>query len=362
MTDIRLQFEQLMDHLQVPAFILDVETDGSFIFRGVNALLASAIGMSNNQLKAQNVYDVLPKRFADTVTANYAKCVELRAAHKYEEVLGFETGEIWWLTTLSPLFDHEDRVIGIVGLAEDITEYKHRQFEALESLVEMQKLSEKVSAFTGLAAHDLRGPLRQIRLVTEIAEDGFIDQGDGKKELLTMIKDVAGRALEKVDEVLLHAQSFIDETDNTGEVDFAHLCADLIALLDPMSHFEVSYPTLILKTEPVALQLVLRNLMDNAFKHATFRVEIELEQSKESGERLEIRVSDDGPGFADPQAALEQIKDHASNNKRGFGLSTVARLVASRGGHLWIGEPKFTPGATICWTANAWILSGPDAT
>jgi PAS domain S-box-containing protein len=357
MADIRAEFETLMDQLCVPAFMIDVDDTGGFIFRGVNAHHTSVTGLESAALKGRNIYDVLPKRFADTISANYARCVESRAAYRYEEVLSFETGEIWWLTTLSPVFDG-DRVVGIIGLAENITDYKNRQFDSLESVVEMKKLSEEISVFTGLAAHDLRGPLRQIRLVTELFEDGFVDYGDGKAELLTMIQDVADGALEKLDEVLQHARSFIGDTDNRSEIDFGHLCADLIAILDPMSRFDVSFPEIVIEAETVALQVELRNILDNALKHARSRVGIEVKPVADNHSMMEIRVSDDGPGFDDPEAALKLIQSGGHSEKtQGFGLGTVARLVASRGGELRIDSPVFSSGATICWTLKARIVA-----
>ncbi|WP_417435133.1 ATP-binding protein [Hoeflea sp.] len=355
MTDVRSQFEQVMDHLCFLAFLIDLNEAGEFVFRGVNSYYTSVTTLTNEQLKGQRIHDVLPVRTANTLSANYAKCVETRALHKYEELLNLETGETWWLTTLSPVFGDDGAVVGIIGITEDITAYKERQFNSLDSVMETKRLSEEISLFTALAAHDLRGPLRQINLVTELVEDGFEDFGDGKPELLTMIKDVAARALEKLDEVLRHARSFIGESDTKTVVDFGHLCADLVAILDPMSRIKVSYPEAHILVEAVALQVELRNILDNAIKHARSRILIELKQSDAAENMLEVRVSDDGPGFADPDSALNLAKPATADPDKGFGLETVARLATSRGGKVWIGEPELGKGATICWTIDATI-------
>ncbi|MBE0474964.1 ATP-binding protein [Rhodoferax sp.] len=79
---------------------------------------------------------------------------------------------------------------------------------------------------------------------------------------------------------------------------------------------------------------MLGNLLDNAAKWARHRV---LVQIRLDGKRLHIRVCDDGPGFADPQAVLarrvrldEQVPGH------GIGLAVVKDLVASHQGELTI--------------------------
>ncbi|MCY0094465.1 PAS domain-containing sensor histidine kinase [Hoeflea ulvae] len=355
MTDIRAEFELMMDQLCFPVFMIDVDAAGEFSFRALNAHHMAVTGLSNARVKGQKVRDVLPPRLAATITANYAKCVDSRAPYKYEELLNFETGEIWWLTTLSPVFDDRDVVVGVIGIAENITSYKERQFHALNSVVESKRLSEEISLFTGLAAHDLRGPLRQIRLVTELIEDGFVDMGDGKLELLTMVKQVSDTALEKLDEVLQHARSFMGETDTKTQVDFGHLCSDLVAILDPLSRIDVTYPDAHIVVESVALQVELRNILDNALKHASSKVLIELRTPETARRMLEIRVSDDGPGFTNPNDVIELMKSPPSDD-RGFGLETVARLAMSRGGRVWMAEPEFGTGTTICWTIDAVLL------
>lgn len=352
MNDVMTTFEGIIDHLNTPVFLIDVDGEGQFLFRGLNAQHTSVTGLDSAAIKGRNVYDVLPTRMADTVCANYAKCVDGRAAYRYEEVLHLGTAEIWWLTTLSPVFEG-DNVVGIVGLAENITEYKKKQFESINAAVQMKRLSEDVGVFTALAAHDLRGPLRQIRLITELTEDGFVDYGDGKVEMLSTIRNVANRALTKVDEVLEHARSYTGEAGDKAEVDFGHLCADLIAILDPLSRFEVSYPKATLLTEPIALQIALRNVLENALKHARSKVAIDLGTVKGKDCFMELSVSDDGPGFDDPEAAMELIRTPRTDETSGFGLATVARLIASNGGELWIADPKLGTGATISWTLEA---------
>jgi len=79
---------------------------------------------------------------------------------------------------------------------------------------------------------------------------------------------------------------------------------------------------------------MLGNVLDNAAKWARHSV---LVQIRLDGMHLHIRVCDDGPGFADPQAVLarrvrldEQVPGH------GIGLAVVKDLVASHRGELTI--------------------------
>ncbi|HEX5697370.1 MAG TPA: ATP-binding protein [Rhodoferax sp.] len=83
---------------------------------------------------------------------------------------------------------------------------------------------------------------------------------------------------------------------------------------------------------------MLGNVLDNAAKWARHQV---LARVWIDGKRLRIRVCDDGPGFADPQALLarrvrldEQVPGH------GIGLAVVNDLVASHHGELSISRAE----------------------
>ena len=74
------------------------------------------------------------------------------------------------------------------------------------------------------------------------------------------------------------------------------------------------------------------NLMDNAAKWARQRVAV---SARREGDRLHLRVDDDGPGFGDTRAILQL---HVRGDERvpghGVGLAVVNDLVASHGGEL----------------------------
>jgi two-component system sensor histidine kinase PhoQ len=87
---------------------------------------------------------------------------------------------------------------------------------------------------------------------------------------------------------------------------------------------------------------MLGNLMDNAAKWARQRVAV---SARREGDRLQLRIDDDGPGFGDTSAILQL---HVRGDERvpghGVGLAVVNDLVASHGGELTLARSEMGGG------------------
>ena len=105
-------------------------------------------------------------------------------------------------------------------------------------------------------------------------------------------------------------------------------------------HTDISRAPLI--GDPVAVSRVIRNLADNAVRHAKSRVDIAV--GSRDGSAVLI-VSDDGPGIAPAERArvfgrfVRLDSDRArSGGGSGLGLAIVAEVVAAHGGTVTIDD------------------------
>ena len=342
--------EEILDSIEVPIFVLDVLPGDEFRFHRLNRSHEQMSGLKNEEVFGKSPYDFLPERTADTITKNYRKCLSSNAAYTYEENIDLSTGPIWWQTTLSPIRTG-DVITGIIGIATDITEFKETQFKQAESNAKIKALNDDLALFTSTAAHDLRGPLRQIGLIVEMIGEGFEDLGDGKTELLAKAGDMTQNALSQIDDMLSYARSLTLDLAPHQTVDLHHICSDLVAILDPLSRKTVTFPTCQVTTDKAALQIVLRNLLDNAIKFSKSRVAVIVDEiADRDGEWLVIKVSDDGKGFASKDHPIGGAPhSDAQGAVHGFGLAAVKQLVEVRGGTLWVDDSEFANGATICF-------------
>jgi two-component system sensor histidine kinase PhoQ len=87
---------------------------------------------------------------------------------------------------------------------------------------------------------------------------------------------------------------------------------------------------------------MLGNLMDNAAKWARQRVAV---SARREGDRLQLRIDDDGPGFGDTSALLHlYVRGDERVPGHGVGLAVVNELVASHNGELTLTRSEMGGG------------------
>jgi len=355
MFDLCLPLEKhdyIFEAMALPAFIIRTDADKVLRYEGFNPALAAAIGVESADIEGKTPHEFLPARTADTVLANYRKCLEENKPHAYEELLNLNGREHWWETTLSPLRDHDGVVTGILGIAVDITARKAKEFEAVNAYTALQKLNEEIALFTSMTAHDVRGPLGKINLLAEATLEDFEDMGDSKLQMVEMTQAISQQALDYVDGILTYANALQTKPAAPDSFDIAHLCRDISALVDPEARLDIATPKVTVECESVVLQMIIRNLMENASRHAKAQIAILVSEDPQAGGSLRFTVADDGAGFQGGADDFNQriATRKASPDNRGFGLAAVAHLVEARHGKLWLDETHCLGGTAICFT------------
>jgi len=337
------------DMLALPSFVLSCDAQGTIRFQHLNRAHFESVGVPPENMRGKTPHECLPARVADTVLKNYATCMLTARAHEYEELLDLGGEEMWWHTTLSPILDDTGTVTGIVGIALDITERKARDFRRMQAESALKTLNDELALFTSMTAHDVRGPLTKIAALSELTLDGFEDMGDNKRDMIESMQQVADGTLRHIDGILGYAAALRLGVCEKATIDLGHMCRDIAAVVDPEARMSIRSPEAVIEGEAVVLQMILRNLAENAMRHARSRLEIAVIETE--GGRLRFSVADDGPGFVGGVKAFSEKMSlrQVGKGNRGFGLAAVAHLVESRGGTTWLDDPSFETGATICF-------------
>jgi signal transduction histidine kinase len=247
-------------------------------------------------------------------------------------------------THLEPVFDDDGDVVFLAGTSADISNEQTLRETRIYAATQMLEMEN----FVNLAAHDLRAPMRQITMLLEMLRNGFEDRKNGKVEIIKMLDDVSSNAKTLITDLLAHAQA-ADLDPKVGTFGVGDLVSGILIMHDPTGAHDVQVDNIHLSTDETALQIMLRNLIDNASRHsgdAFKKLAISAEAS--GSEAIKFSVRDYGTGFQGNVAIL--LEEGKMRKGAGFGLLMVRRLINARGGTITARSPEAGPGGLVKFT------------
>jgi len=271
-----------------------------------------------------------------------------------------------WFNT--PLVDETGHPFAVACLVNDVTETKrveaelrqlneHLETRVRERTTDMQGALRDLEAFSYSVAHDLRTPLRAISGFSQALDDdcGHMLTDDCRKHL-ERIRSAASRMGDLIDALLRLARIARHEV-RREPVDMHDLVQQTFqryqqAQPERQVELRISGNHLV-HGDRQLLQILIENLMDNAWKYTRMQPRAVIEfLSEERGQTRWFAVRDNGAGFdsrfADkavkPFERLHHAEDFEGN---GIGLATASRIAQKHGGELKLeNRPE---GGAICW-------------
>ncbi|MGB7243862.1 MAG: ATP-binding protein [Sulfitobacter sp.] len=329
------------DHVAIRIIVLDVDEDGVPRYAFLNHLALEGIGLRPDQILGRTADNIYPLQYGLPIFERQKAVAATGIAQTYELEMPL-FGEIRLLrTTLTPVVDDDDVVVRLVGTSWDITEdQKTRELQANLSTV-----TSEIEQFVTMAAHDLRTPMNNVAALAEMLRDGFEDHGDGKLELIDMLENVAQKSAILISDVLAHARATTTQPA-LQPFDFGDMCKNLADILDPLGAHHFNWFDGTIRGDKTAYQIVLRNLIDNALKHAnrpSLNIDISLRAASDG--LLQIALQDNGQGFENPGKAFLDNGEFRVDS--GYGLLGIHRLITSRGGEISVTNSPNAKGCTM---------------
>ena len=124
--------QSLLDAFGVPAFVVDVEPEGTLRYVALNAAAAQQSGLRSRDVAGKQPNEVLLGAAASQVIRQYRACIAARAPHSYEEELDLPAGRTCWRTTVSPLI-RDGRVVRLFGTTVEISDLRQAERGLRES-------------------------------------------------------------------------------------------------------------------------------------------------------------------------------------------------------------------------------------
>jgi signal transduction histidine kinase len=238
----------------------------------------------------------------------------------------------------------EDRIIGFLRVAKDVTE--KRRYE--QRLKELDKLK---SDFVSNVSHELRTPLTAIKGSVDNMLDGLTgDLNEKQSRYLTRIKSNTDRLARLINDLLDLSRIEAGITLQPTNLRLAPLLREVAESLRPVAAVkriiiavESRDETVTAWADPDRISEILMNLLGNAIKFTPSDGKVTLSVEGRGADWVKIAVSDTGPGIPPEEAnrIFDKFYQVPQLEKQkivgtGLGLSITKALVEMHGGKIWL--------------------------
>ena len=282
----------------------------------------------------------------------------------------------WVVARGQAVRDADGKVVKLHGTVQDFTVRKQAELalsasearyrllnndlerRVSERTAELTASNQELDAFAYAVSHDLRAPLRAMSGFSQALVEDYGDKMEGEaKVYLNQITIAGSRMGELIDGILTLSRS----TRNSLMCEPVDLSAMAGRLLQELAETEperqVNWqvePGLTIKGDPRMVEVVMQNLLGNAWKYTSKTVAAEIKLfSEQRDSRAWICVADNGAGFDMAHAGklfqpFQRLHRQEEFVGIGIGLATVQRIVRRHGGNI---EAAGTPGtgARFCF-------------
>ncbi|MFH1359665.1 MAG: PAS domain S-box protein [Candidatus Omnitrophota bacterium] len=331
-----------------------------------NKFTEQLLGMTKKDLYLRPVSTLYPQEEWQKIRSENIR--KIGSKHHLEtKVICKDNSVIDIELSVNVLRDSASKVVGSVGIMQDITEEKKAKEELIQAKIAAEEANNSKSLFLANVSHEVRTPLNAILGMVDMTLDTPLN--DEQKENLITVKDASHNLLDLINDILDLSRIEAGKV-RLEVVDFSlrdvikNVCRGLHVLarnkgLDLEWQADDGVPDN-LKGDPVRLRQVIINLVNNAIKFTSkgkVSVDVQLKSQEKDDCVLIFSINDTGIGI--PQDKLELIFDaftqaDDSITRRyggtGLGLAICKRLVSLMGGDINV-ESQEKKGSRFFFTA-----------
>jgi len=292
-----------------------------------------------------------------------------KLAETREEVAEFEM-EIMTPSGLKKVIEVSERqmrekgkLAGSVCVIRDITAEKAAADVLRHKVEELKRSNEELENFAYVASHDLKEPLRMIASYVQLLEkNARPGSGPSEMEYIGFASEGALR-MDKLISDLLEYSRVNTQGREFEDTDMGVVIKRVVEILkfkaeDKKAKIDINCVFPVLRVDPVQIQQLLQNLIENAIKFSAVREpEVSVSCARKDG-YYEFCVKDNGIGF-DMQYAerifriFQRLNSRSEYEGTGIGLAICRKIVERHGGRIWAVSEGEGKGSSFYFTLKA---------
>lgn len=252
----------------LPDLVWLKDEKGRYLF--CNSKFESLYGASEEIIQGKTDYDFVPKELADFFRKHDQIAMDAGGPSKNEEEVTFaEDGHVELLETIkTPMYDADGKLIGVLGIARDMTDLKlaEENRKELEKRLKHAYKMEAIGTISGGIAHDFNNILGIIIGNTELAFDGLMES-DPARQNLEEIKMAGMRAADIVRQLLNYSRKTKQDKAVIDIVPVVKESARLLRSSIPASveiHLDIPEWLPFIEADSTQIQQMFLNLCTNA--------------------------------------------------------------------------------------------------
>ncbi len=228
-----------------------------------------------------------------------------------------------------------------------------------ELQIELKTRNEELKNYAGIISHDMKMPLANIILTTDILRKKYAaNLDDEAMRYLNYLKDSSFTLSDYITGLLNHYESDKLMARSEEAFDIHELLEGIIDLLNINIDCEINIPefNVEMNCNKIALEQIFLNLLGNSIKYNNKeQIIISIDCSQDDDFYI-FSITDNGVGI--PKGKMDSIfalfttldnKDRNGNKGNGIGLSTVKKLVTGLGGEITVAS-KLDSGSIFKFT------------
>jgi PAS domain S-box-containing protein len=347
--EYQFRLQSILDNTPSIVFVKDLE--GKYLV--INKAFREIMGLADQQVIGKTDFDFDKPEEAARYQKSDKEVIRTLRSIETEETFVTPRGVQNLLLVKFPLFDKENNIYGVGGIATDFTDTVENRQKLIEAKKKAESAEQLQEQFLANMSHEIRTPMNGITGMTNILMSTSLDEK--QKEFVKIIKQSSDNLLVLINDILdlskiksgklsLEKTSFKlrEVLDNTLAPFYLKAKEKNIQLQLLQDN---SLPGLV-EGDPYRLNQILNNLLSNAMKfteRGSVRVSVKQVQHTDDTVLLEFAVSDTGIGIpADKLESIFNSFEQASTSTTrqfggtGLGLAISKQLAEMQGGNIGV--------------------------